>query len=214
MQRLSTSHARARPLEGNRVAGGWRTWLCALLAAGAWFEVLWAAAPTTVAGSMPPALAAAAGLAAQLAFTAIEASLGVAAWAALGTRVRWSALAPALLVVSIAEATAVALASGALSLPDPWRVFLAGPRAVPELTPPGAAARAFTGFGALAVLRLALATQAHAAAARVPWWKAAALVLAFYLASRLVVWWSLDLLQGRSYEAWSLLAPSPNAGTG
>ncbi len=212
MHRTPTSapHARAGPLAP--AMDGLRAWALAFLAAALWFEVLWRAAPGTLAQSAPPALAAAVGLAAQLAFTAVEASLGVAAWGALGFRVRWSALAPALLTVSTVEAIAVAVASGATGLHEGWSTILAGPRAASGAGA-DALARAFASFGVLTLLRLALAAHAHAAAARVPWWRAAALVLVFHLASRLLVWWSLDLMQGRSYEPWGHVPPCPDAGT-
>ncbi len=189
-----------------------RSWAFALFASVIWFEVLLLAVPSTLADAAPPVLAAAAGLAAQAAFTAVEASLGVAAWGALGARVRWAALAPALLVVSVTEATAMAVASGATGLPEAWCLLLAGTRAAPERVGSAGASRAFAAFGALAVARLVLAAHAHAALARQPWTRAAALVLAFYLATRLLLWWSLDLLQGRSHEPWSLLGTCPTAG--
>lgn len=174
-------------------------WLTAALVAAVWFEVLWQAARHAPALSLPPALAAAAGLTTQLVFTALEASLGVAAWAALGVRARWSVLLPLLLAVSSVEAAAVALASGRPALPAPWAVLLAGPRAAPDPAELSAGAQAFAAFGALTVLRLLLAAHAHTRAAAVTWRRAALLVLAFYLATRCAMWWSLDLMQGRSY---------------
>ncbi len=175
-------------------------WLTAILVAAVWFEVLWQAARHAPSLTLSPALAAAAGLATQLAFTALEASLGMATWAALGVRARWGVLMPLLLAVSSAEAAAVALASGHPALPAPWAVLLAGSRAAPEAAATGEAAQAFAAFGALTLLRLALAAFAHTRAAAVTWRRAALLVLAFYLATRCAMWWSLDLMQGRSFE--------------
>jgi len=204
--------AGATPDPVGSARGAGRTWWFALLASAVWFEVLWLAARVESHGSLSPEASAAVGLASQLAFTAVEASLGAAAWGALGVRVRWSELAPALLAVSVTEATAVAVTSGQTHLPEAWRVLLAGARAHPAATT-DALARAFAAFGALAVLRLALAAQAHAAAARVPFRRALTLVLGFYLAARLVLWWSLDLMQGRSFEPWSTLASCTTAGS-
>jgi hypothetical protein len=199
MTRPTTHASRSRSEDIRTPVDSARAWGFALLAAFIWFEVLRLAARSAPAGSPSPPVAATAGLAAQLAFTAVEASLGVAAWGALGRRARWSALAPALLVASVAEAAAVALAAGQPPLAEPWGVLLAGRRAGPGPVPAEALGRAFTCFGALTLLRFSLAAHAHAAAARVRWRHAAVLVLGFYLASRLVVWWSLDLLQGRSH---------------
>jgi len=198
--------------------------------------VLWRAAPRGV-GALPPALAATVGLATQLGFTAIEASLGAAAWNALGRQCRWAALAPALLTASVAEAMSVSLVAGTPPLEPALRAILAGTRALP-VPPADPLGRALSALGLLTLLRLGLAARAHVEASRlVPCgpatpagsdrvrdagrvWsargpdggppaatpvsgrEALALVLAFHLATRLAMWWSLSLLQGRSFETW------------
>ena len=187
-----------------------RAWLFALFAAGIWFEVLWRAAEVAPPAQLTTAMAASVGLATQLVFVAIEASLGSAAWAALGRRVRWRALALALLTASVAEAVAVWVVSGAGGLPETMRVLLAGARGALEPASESVLSRAFAGFGILALLRLLLSTCAHADSLRAcpgpllsnrrPWQDAALLVIAFYAASRLAIWWGLDLLRGRSFE--------------
>lgn len=173
-------------------------WLFAVLTATVWFEVLWRSAAAS--SSLPPALAALAGLASQLAFTALEASLGVAVWGALGTRVPWSGLAPRLLTVSATEAAAVAIVSGRPALPVPWAVLLAGARADPSAATPGVLAQTVAAFGVLTLVRLVLAVHAHATAARTSGRRAAFVVLGFYLASRCAMWWTLDLMRGQSFE--------------
>jgi hypothetical protein len=178
-------------------------WLFAALTATVWFEVLWHSAASSD-GALPPLAAALAGLASQLAFTAVEASLGVATWAAMGTRVPWSALAPRLLTASAAEAFAVAVTAGRPALPPPWPLLLAGVRAAPETAAGGEFLQPFAAFGVLALVRLALASHAHAQAARVPWARAGLVVLGFYLASRCAMWWTLDLMRGHSFEDPSL----------
>jgi hypothetical protein len=123
--------------------------------------------------------------------------------------VRWGDLAPALLTVSVTEAFAVALLSEPALLPEAVRVLLAGSRASSAPTEPGALAQAFAGLGLLTLLRLALATHVHVDALRASaagasprrWQHAALLVLAFYSASRLAIWWGLDLIRGRSFES-------------
>ena len=175
-------------------------WLFAALTTCFWFEVLWRAARDAGDLSMPPALAAAVGLATQLAFSAFEASLGVAVWGSFGERVSWSRLMAALLTVSSTEAAAVAITSGHPALPAPWPVLLAGPRAAPHAGPAGVGTQVFAALGALTLVRLAFATHAHAAAARTSWRRAALVVITFYLASRCAMWWSLDLMRGHSFE--------------
>jgi hypothetical protein len=193
LHRIATATV-ARPSHG--------PWLFAALTATVWFEVLRAAA-TTSDHTMPPLAAALAGLASQLAFTALEASLAVATWGVMGTRVHWSALAPRLLTVSAAEAFAVAVAAGQPALPPPWPVLLAGSRAGPEGGASGDGGvflQAFAAFGVLTLVRMALAGFAHARAARVPWARAMLVVVGFYLASRCAMWWTLDLMRGHSFE--------------
>ena len=175
-------------------------WLFGALTTCFWFEVLWRAARDAGELSMSPALAAAVGLATQLAFTAIEASLGATVWASFGERVSWARLMAALLTVSSTEAAAVAITSGHPALPAPWPVLLAGPRAAPHVGPASAGTQVFAAFGALTLARLVLATHAHAAAARTSWRRAALVVITFYLASRCAMWWSLDLMRGHSFE--------------
>ena len=175
-------------------------WLFASISATAWYYLL---ARTTADSSplpVPSSVIAGIGLASQVLFTALEALLGVAVWAAMGVRVRWSELMPLLLTVSGLEALSVAVASGRFELPAPWPVLLAGTRAGSSSGTPSVGAETFAAFGALTLARLAFAAQAHAVAARVRWRRAACVVLVFYLASRCAVWWSLDLMRGHSFE--------------
>lgn len=176
-------------------------WIFAVLTAVFWYEVLWLGAVGSDAYTVHPALVAAAGLVAQVGFTAVEASLGVATWSVFGARVCWSALMPRLLAVSAAEAAAVAIAAQRPALDPPWALLLAGTRAVPQTSPPEPFAQAFAAFGLLAFARLALAVQAHASTARVDWRRAGLVVLGFYLASRCAMWWTLDLMRGHSFES-------------
>lgn len=195
---------------GRAVHTDLRAWAFAVCVATMWFEILWRTARDAPASSLSPVLAAAVGLVTQLAFTALEASLGVATWASFGRQVRWNALAPALFTASVTEAFAVSLIAEQPAWPQAWRVVLAGPRALPEVAAAGPFAQAFAGLGALTLLRLVLATHAHASALSerawpsppaAPRWRAAALlVLGFYWSSRLAIWWGLDLFRGRSFE--------------
>jgi len=174
-------------------------WLVALLVAGMWLDVLFDVAAHSSHVVRAPWLAALAGLAGQLAFTALEAAVAAEAWRLAGATAAWRSLVPRLLTVSSAEAFAVAIAAGRTTLPQPVAMVLAGARAAP-----GAAASgptyALSGFGALAVVRLLLSAHAQAGVARVPYGRALLLVLALYLATRIAMWWSLDLMQGRSFQ--------------
>jgi len=169
----------------------------ALLVATMWLEVLEATA--RAAHTAKPWLVACAGLVAQLAFTAGEAAVAAAGWQAIGRRVRWSALAPRLLVASAAETLAVSIAAGRAHLPRGWALALAGPRAA-ESAPPHGLAAAFAAVGLLAIVRLLLSAWLQARAARASFASAITLVLALWLGSRLAVWWTFDLLQGRSFQ--------------
>lgn len=176
-------------------------WLFAALTAIFWFEVLWRSAEVAGREWPAPAVVALAGLVSQVGFTALEAVLGVAAWASFGTTARWSTLMPLLLTASAAEAAAVAVITGQPALVEPWPVLLAGVRAAAEPGNPGALFQAFAAFGLFTFVRLALAAHAHATAARTGWRRAALVVLGFYLASRCAMWWTLDLMRGHSFEA-------------
>jgi hypothetical protein len=176
-------------------------WLFAALTLIFWFEVLRRSAEVAGRESPAPAVIALVGLVSQLGFTALEAVLGVAIWASLGTAARWSTLMPLLLTASAAEAAAVAVITGQPALAAPWPVLLAGARAAGGAGSPGAFLQAFAGFGLLTLVRLSLAAHAHATAARTDWRRAALVVLGFYLASRCAMWWTLDLMRGHSFEA-------------
>lgn len=191
-----------------------RAWLVAILAASLWFEVLLDAARHASGLPLAPWLAAAAGLATQLAFTAAEAGVATLAWRVAGERVRWRALAPRLLAVSSAEAFAVAVAAGHTAIPSVLAPWLAGPRAAGGPPPASGLVFAFAAFGALTAARMLLSAHAQAGVARVSFARGLVLVLALYLATRLVMWWSFDLMQGRSFQLWGIaawVAPASNA---
>ena len=180
--------------------------LTALFALLFWFDVLWTAARHTAHPGLSPFADAAVGCATQCVFSALEAAAAQLLWGAAGYRVRWHALATRVLAVSAAEAFAVSVASGGTLLPRAVAIVLAGARAVPEALPGSAAPAAFAAFGALTVLRLLLSAHAQARLARAPFTRGLAVVLALYLATRLAMWWTSDLVQGRSFEPWGVLA--------
>jgi hypothetical protein len=143
---------------------------------------------------VPPRLAASFGVFTQLAFSALEAFLYARAWRAAGRTLPWARTAATLFVISALEAFAVFL----LQRPDAARfAWLVGPRAAwPGGIAASALARAFGGAGALAFARIALTARAQAGAAGARFAAALALVLAGWLGSRLVLWWTLDLVRG------------------
>ena len=189
-----------------------RACVTALLVAAMWFDVLYDAARHASNLSLPPWLAALAGLAMQVAFTACEAAVAAQAWGVAGEQVRWRALAPRLLAVSSAEALAVAIAAGHTMVPPGLAVWLSGARAsaaasavaaAPVAAPPvSGLAFAFAAFGLLTVARLLLSAHAQAGVARASFARALLVVITLFLATRLVMWWSFDLMQGRSFRAW------------
>ena len=170
----------------------------ALLVAAMWFEVLY---ETAQMGRMHmPWVVAVAGLIAQLAFTAAEAAVASAGWRVLGKRVRWSALGSQLLVASSAETLAASIASGRTHLSRGWALALAGPRAIASAAPPHGLAAAFAATGVLAIVRMLFSAGLQARTARATFGTSLGLVLAMWLVSRLAVWWTFDLLQGRSFQ--------------
>jgi len=185
-----------------------RMWIVAALAAAFWFDVLADAARRGVMSAgdpgFPPGAAGAAGLTAQLAFTCCEALVAGGAWRLLGHAARWRSLAPRLLAVSAAEAFAVALASGQVALPAPLAVVLAGTRAAGGGPAASGAAFAFSTFGLLTLVRLALSADAQARVAQAPPARSLLLVAAFYLATRVALAWGFDLVQGQSFTGAEL----------
>lgn len=179
-----------------------RTWGVALLAAAMWFDVLFAATRHASTVSLPAWLAALVGAVTQLAFTACEAAVAVRAWRVAGESVRWREVFPRLLAVSSIEALATAIAAGCTAVPPALAVWLAGPRAAPAASPVSGAAFAFAAFGLLTVARLLLSAHAQAGVARASFARALLVVVTLYLATRLVMWWSFDLMQGRSFQRW------------
>jgi len=179
-----------------------RTWGIALLALAMWFDVLYAATHPVGAVSLPPWQAALAGVLTQLIFTACEATVAVQAWRIAGESVRWCELAPRLLAVSSVEALAVAIALGHRTMPPGLAVCLAGARAARDGPPGSGPTFAFAAFGVLTVARLLLSAQAQATAARASFARALLVVDTLFLATRLVMWWSFDLMQGRSFQRW------------
>lgn len=190
--RVSSLEARARVM--------------AVLVGLLWFDVLFHVAHGSRIVVLPAWLAATAGLTTQLAFTACEAAVAVHVWRSSGAEVTWRALAPRLFVVSSAEAFALSLATESQHLPPALGVMLAGMRAAGGGGAGSGLAFAFAAFGALTVTRLLLSAHAQSRTARAPFARGLAIVLVFYLVTRLVMWWGFDLLQGRSFETWGTRA--------
>lgn len=144
-----------------------------------------------------PRFAAACGVCTQLAFSALEAFLYACAWRATGRTLPWLRTAAALFVISSFEAFALSL----LQRPDASSLaWLVGARAI---WPGGIAVsgwdRAFGALGVLALMRLALTAHVQARGSGAGRGHASAMVLAGWLGSRLALWWTADLLRGRSF---------------
>lgn len=143
-----------------------------------------------------PPLAAASGVLTQLCFSALEAFLYARVWRATGRRLPWLRTAGALFVISTLEAFALFL----LHRPDaPSFAWLVGARASwPGGIGTSGLARALGAVGVLALIRVALTAhvQARGTGARLS--HALAVTLLGWLGSRLLLWWTADLLRGRS----------------
>jgi hypothetical protein len=174
-----------------------RAWGTALLVVPLWIAALVRAARAWPAPPLSGAAMVAAALAAQALATLGEALALRTAWGALGRRAAVRALAPRLFAASAAEAFAVAVAAGTGALPVGLAVVLAGARAASD-APTGAWGRAWAALGVLTLVRLALSAAAQAEVARVRWRDALVVALVAWLATRLAMWWTLVLLQGRT----------------
>jgi len=176
-----------------------RYWAVALLLCTAWFEVL--RGMTEPASRLPAWLVPVTGLASQLLYTACEALVAVALWRALGSSVRWLALVPRLIVASSPDLLAMSIAVGESRPPHAIAIWLAGIRADGPAAITSGLGFAFAGAGLLTSLRLLLSAHLQAGAARGSFPRALVIVGGMWLASRLLMWWSFDLLQGRSFHS-------------
>lgn len=176
--------------------------LTALLVAVLWFDVLWESSRHLRVRALPPLAATVAGLTMQSLFTALEAHAARAAWRATGRALRWRELAPRLFAVSSAEAFALSIATGGTVLPSWLAQLLAGARAAPGAVPDTGLAFAFAAFGVLTVRRVVLSAHTQARLAGARWSHAFGLVTLLYLATRIAMWWSSDLMQGCGFQLW------------
>ncbi len=175
-----------------------RYWAVALLLCTVWFEVL--RRMPAPSNELPAWLVPVTGLASQLLYTACEALVAVGLWRALGSSVRWSALVPRLIVASSPDLLAMSIAVGESRPPHAIALWLAGIRADGPGAITSGVAFAFAGAGLLTSLRLLLSARLQAGAARASFPRALLIVGGMWLASRLLMWWSYDLLQGRSFR--------------
>lgn len=174
----------------------------ALLALAVWAEVLGQAARRHPMPRLTPAAVVVVGLGTQLLACAIEALLARAVWRAQGVRVAWRFLVTRIVTVSVCEAFALAVVTGSVVLPAAWAIALAGSRAGPGVPPADGWATATAGVGLLAALRVGVSAHAQAALAGVTFRRGLAVVLGLWLASRLVLWWTSDLVLGGGPAAW------------
>jgi len=188
-----------RPRESES-APAWPLALFVLAVALFWHDTLVTQlthSPGLVSPRVAPGWAAACGVGAQMAFSGLEASLYARAWRATGRRLPWLRTAAALFVISSLEAFALSV----LQRPDATSfAWLVGARA----TWPGGIAitgldRAFGALGALAFVRLVLTAHVQARGTGASHGYASAMVLVGWLGSRLALWWTADLLRGRSF---------------
>ena len=156
-----------------------------------------ARSPEAVPRRFTPELAVWTGILTQAMFSALEAFLYARVWRVAGYKLPWARTAGALFVISSFEAFALTL----LQRPDAASfVWLVGERAG---WPGGIAAsglgRAFGACGLLAAVRVALTAHVQARGTRAHHAYAFAVTLAGWFCSRLALWWTTDLLRGRSH---------------
>lgn len=148
--------------------------------------------------ALPPAAAGGIAAVITLIAAALEAAAYGMAWRALARPYAFGVAFTGTLSLTMFESLAWPLIARAHDEPAlaPALAWLVGPRAL------GAAesglAIALAGAGLLAMARVAVAAHVQSRAARVRWRGAFVVVLAGWLLTRLVLWWTVDLVMGRS----------------
>lgn len=174
-----------------------------VLALISWWELGWRQAGALGAGRQAaPAVAAGLMAAAHLAASAVEASAYALWWRTRGARLPWRPFFVGLVALSLVDRLATGLAELALRSPSlaPWLAPLAGPQLVRARLPglePGLWA-AFGGLGALTLVRLAATALLQAAGTGRRLQAALAVTALVWLATRVAVWWTVDLVRGMS----------------
>jgi hypothetical protein len=146
--------------------------------------------------SWPPGVLACAGALAVAAAATLEAAAYAVPWRALGRPVSVRRVTVATFSLSALDALALPVVWRAHAEPTSaaWLAWAVGPRA---LGPPASGLdAALAGVGLVAAARVALLAAAHARIARVPWHRALAVLAAGWLLTRLVLWWTVDLVIG------------------
>ncbi|MFM8559178.1 MAG: hypothetical protein ACKOC6_06195 [bacterium] len=174
----------------------------ALLALAVWAEVLGQAVRRHPVPRLTPFAVVVVGLGTQCLACALEAVLARAVWRAQGVRLAWAALVTRIVTVSVCEAGALAVVTGSVVLPAAWAIALAGPRAGPDVLPADGWATATASVGLLSELGVLVSAQAQAALAGASFARGLGVVAGLWLASRLVLWWTSDLVLGGGPAPW------------
>jgi hypothetical protein len=185
-------------------AARWRRGAALLFALAllSWAELGWRQGGSLAARHVNLAVAAGLMTAAHLAAGAIEASAYVLWWRTRGARLAWSPFFVGLVALSLVDRCAASLAALAQRAPAlaPWLAPLAGPQLV-RASLPGLEPGLWAAFGGLGLLTLARITatawlQAAGTGRRL---RAALVATALaWLATRVAVWWTVDLVRGMS----------------
>jgi hypothetical protein len=185
-------------------AARWRRTAALLfvLALLSWAELGWRQGGSLAAPRVNLAVTAGLMAAAHLAASAIEASVYVLWWRTRGARLAWPPFFVGLVALSLVDRCAASLAALAQRAPAlaPWLAPLVGPQLVRGSLPglePGLWA-AFGGLGLLALARLGATAWLQAAGTGRRLRAALAVTALVWLATRVAVWWSVDLLRGMS----------------
>jgi hypothetical protein len=174
-----------------------------VVALASWWETGYRQGAALGAGPhLPLAVAATLMLVARLASSAIEALAYVVWWRARGARLPYVAFLVALVALSLVDRIALDLGSLAGRTPAlaPLLAPLAGIQLLRSRLPGGEPAlwAAFGGLGLLTVARITITAWLQSAGTGRRLRAALSVTAAAWLASRIVVWWTLDLVRGAS----------------
>jgi hypothetical protein len=174
-----------------------------VLALASWAELGWRQGSGFAAGRhVNLAVAAALMVAAHLAASAIEASAYALWWRGRGARLPWAPFFTGLVALSLVDRAAASLAALAQRMPAlaPWLAPLVGPQLLRDRLPgvePGLWA-AFGGLGLLTLARIGATAWLQAAGTGRRLCAALAVTTLAWLATRIAVWWAVDLVRGMS----------------
>jgi len=171
---------------------------------GLWLAIIgrgwWSDAAANAEASRAGVIATIAATLSHFVAAGFETGYYVAAWRSAGRRLRFGWFFSWVMTLSLIDLLAASLRNIALRHPAalPWLVALAGPGLVPERVVPTGLDFSIGSFGLLTLARCSLCGWLQAREAGVRLWSALALVFLTWIATRLILWWGIDLARGTS----------------